>query len=114
MATGFFNPMARQHAVVMNGRPHYCMNPDCELSTLMHIRSLGLRFGLLEIMAAHEDYRKRGLASTLLKLGCAAADNEGWESYLDAAPTATALYEKHGYIEQPSMMKRLPRCQWCD
>ncbi|RDW58583.1 hypothetical protein BP6252_13059 [Coleophoma cylindrospora] len=71
----FFEPMARQHAVVMQKRPHY----------------------FLEVLGTHEDYRKVGLGSQHLRWGCDAADAVGYECYLDSAAQAKGLYEKFGY-----------------
>jgi len=56
---------------------------------------------VLEVLATHSDYRKRGLASKLLEWGCAAADGEELESYLDASKFGKPLYEKFGYVHQP-------------
>ena len=55
---------------------------------------------VLEVLATHSDFRKRGLASKLLEWGCAAADSEGLESYLDASVFGKPLYEKFGYVYQ--------------
>jgi hypothetical protein len=41
------------------------------------------------------------LASQLLKWGSDNADENGVECYLDSAPLAKSLYEKHGYVKQP-------------
>jgi hypothetical protein len=40
------------------------------------------------------------LASQLLKWGSDNADEKGVECYLDSAPLAKSLYEKHGYVQQ--------------
>ncbi|TAQ85466.1 hypothetical protein B7494_g6208 [Chlorociboria aeruginascens] len=73
-----FRPAANQHAVTLEERPHY----------------------FLEIMATDANYRKQGHASKILEWGNQAADKEGWECYLDAAPTAKGYYNSHGYEVQ--------------
>jgi GNAT superfamily N-acetyltransferase len=55
---------------------------------------------VLEVLATHEDYRKRGFGSRLVEWGCDEADRHALESYLDAAPSAKAIYEKFGFVEQ--------------
>jgi len=52
------------------------------------------------VLATHDEYRKRGLASQLLKWGSENAEAKGVECYLDSAAEAKSLYEKHGYVQQ--------------
>lgn len=60
---------------------------------------------VLEVLVTHSDYERNGLGSKLLEWGCAAADAEGLESYLDASETGKPLYEKFGYVYQAEKKK---------
>ena len=55
---------------------------------------------VLEFIATDLDHRGKGLASRLLQWGCDAADQRGWECYLDANRRAKSLYERFGSVEQ--------------
>ncbi|KAE8453337.1 hypothetical protein EG329_011405 [Mollisiaceae sp. DMI_Dod_QoI] len=78
LGPAFFDPMARQHRVAMERRPHY----------------------FLEVLGTHDKYRGLGLASRLLERGCKMADEDGIETYLDAGKLAQPLYERFGFVEQ--------------
>lgn len=67
------------------------------------LRIKELIFLVLEVLATHDDYRKRGLASRLLDWGSENADRNGWECYLDAGAGAQSLYQKHGYVPHPEI-----------
>lgn len=53
---------------------------------------------VLEMMATHPEFQKKGLASTIVKWACERADSEGVEFYLDASVKGRPLYEKCGFV----------------
>ncbi|KAL5322659.1 hypothetical protein ACEPPN_010634 [Leptodophora sp. 'Broadleaf-Isolate-01'] len=79
LGPGFFDAMGRQHKSAMGERPHF----------------------FLESISTLPEFRKRGLASKLLDWGVDAADELGWECYLDGAAGAVPLYKKYGFVEMP-------------
>ncbi|KAH7348522.1 acyl-CoA N-acyltransferase [Rhexocercosporidium sp. MPI-PUGE-AT-0058] len=79
LGPGFFDAMGRQHKIALGERPHF----------------------FLESISTLPEYRKRGLASKLIDWGLNAADELGWECYLDGAARAVALYERYGFVAMP-------------
>lgn len=51
----------------------------------------------LEMLAVHQDWQGRGLASMLLRWGLARADEESVEVYLSSSPDGKGLYQKYGF-----------------
>jgi predicted GNAT family N-acyltransferase len=49
-------------------------------------------------LATDKDYRKQGHGSKIVEWGCAEADKEGLELYLDASKAGQPLYEKFGFV----------------
>ncbi|KAK0127305.1 tRNA (adenine(58)-N(1))-methyltransferase non-catalytic subunit trm6 [Cadophora gregata f. sp. sojae] len=82
---GFFGPMARQHHKAMGERPHF----------------------FLESVSTDPAYRGRGLASLLLDWGVKAADEVGWECYLDGTAKAVPLYQRYGFV---GLKEQDPEC----
>lgn len=72
---GFFGPMTRQHHKAMGERPHF----------------------FLESVSTDPSYRGRGLAALLIDWGVKAADELGWECYLDGTAKAVPLYQRWGF-----------------
>ncbi|KAH7412839.1 acyl-CoA N-acyltransferase [Cadophora sp. MPI-SDFR-AT-0126] len=72
---GFFGPMARQHHRAMGERPHF----------------------FLESVSTDPNFRGRGLAALLIDWGVKAADELGWECYLDGTAKAVPLYQRWGF-----------------
>jgi GNAT superfamily N-acetyltransferase len=52
---------------------------------------------LLEIVATHPEYHRRGAGGALLKWGCDKADELGLDVHLEASPAGIGLYEKFGF-----------------
>ena len=54
---------------------------------------------VLEGLMTHQDHRRRGYASELLKWANHLADEVNLESYLDGGRSSVPLYRSHGYEE---------------
>ena len=52
---------------------------------------------VLSILVALPEHHRRGAGSMLLKRGLERADEDGWDSYLEASPKGKGLYEKYGF-----------------
>ncbi|PWY80750.1 acyl-CoA N-acyltransferase, partial [Aspergillus sclerotioniger CBS 115572] len=55
------------------------------------------RFYFLNILGTHPSYRRRGVASEMIKWGIDRADEEGIEAFVISAPMARPVYLKHGF-----------------
>ncbi|OJJ68860.1 hypothetical protein ASPBRDRAFT_46140 [Aspergillus brasiliensis CBS 101740] len=55
------------------------------------------RFYFLNIICTHPEYRRRGVASEMIKWGTDRADEEGLETFVISAPMARPVYQKHGF-----------------
>ncbi len=52
----------------------------------------------LGVLATHPDHQGRGLATTVLRPGLAAADAEGWDCWLETStPANKAFYAGRGF-----------------
>lgn len=51
----------------------------------------------MEWLSTSESYKGRGAGSLILRYGCALADKEGLECYIDASPRGKQVYEKVGF-----------------
>lgn len=93
MGDGFFEPMQRQHEVVIGGRRHFCkpLALSTEENSLMGEI-------VLEVLATHPEFQKKGVASRLLEWGCEKMDREGAEGYLDSSVMGKPVYEKFGWV----------------
>jgi len=60
----------------------------------------GPPFWYLGVLATHPDHQGRGLASAVMRPGLAAADEEGWDCWLETStPGNKAFYEGRGFTE---------------
>jgi len=54
----------------------------------------------LGVLATHPDHQGRGLASAVLRRGFAAADDAGWDCWLETStPANKSFYAGHGFTE---------------
>jgi predicted acetyltransferase len=51
----------------------------------------------LNMLGTKPEYRRRGVASQMIKWGTNRADEEGIETFVVSAPGARAVYLKHGF-----------------
>jgi GNAT superfamily N-acetyltransferase len=58
---------------------------------------------LLEIVATHPEYHRRGAGGALVKWGCDKADELGVDVHLEAHPAGIGLYEKFGFVRLKEM-----------
>jgi GNAT superfamily N-acetyltransferase len=94
----FMEPMQRQHEVVMKGRPHYCTSFYFPFFAPPSLLIPILTLPVLESLATHPDFRKKGIAAQMVSWGTEKADQLGVEMYLDASRMGLPLYEKHGWV----------------
>ena len=52
---------------------------------------------VLNILGTKPEYRRRGVASDMIKWGVDRADEEGLEAFVISAPMARPVYLKHGF-----------------
>ncbi|PYI08751.1 hypothetical protein BO78DRAFT_459584 [Aspergillus sclerotiicarbonarius CBS 121057] len=55
------------------------------------------RFYFLNILGTKPGYRRRGIASEMIRWGVDRADEEGVEAFVISAPMARPVYTKHGF-----------------
>ncbi|GLA07966.1 hypothetical protein AnigIFM60653_009486 [Aspergillus niger] len=55
------------------------------------------RFYYLNMLGTKPEYRRRGVASQMIKWGTTRADEEGIETFVVSAPGARPVYLKHGF-----------------
>ncbi|KAF7718635.1 N-acetyltransferase domain-containing protein [Penicillium ucsense] len=54
-------------------------------------------------------YRRRGIGSVLLEWGLRQADEKQMDIWIEAAPSAVSVYERHGFV-QKEVIHLKPRC----
>ncbi|KAJ5610961.1 acetyltransferase [Penicillium lagena] len=54
---------------------------------------------VLDLVATHPDYQRRGAASRLVQWGCDLADVEGADMYVSASKDGASLYAKFGFVD---------------
>ena len=59
----------------------------------------GRKHWYLELLATRPEWQGKGAGGLMLDWGCARADGDGVETYLESSPAGKRLYEKKGFKE---------------
>jgi GNAT superfamily N-acetyltransferase len=86
----FFGGMEENRLELMGQRPHWCeYKLRCRIE-----RAIKGTVLVLEMLATHEDYQRRGIAASLIKWGTDQADKQGMETYLDGSEKGQPYYKR--------------------
>ncbi|KAL4932398.1 GNAT family N-acetyltransferase [Aspergillus undulatus] len=55
---------------------------------------------ILDTLATHPDYQRRGAGSMLLQWGCGLADEDSVALYVDASKAGASLYQRFGFVDE--------------
>jgi GNAT superfamily N-acetyltransferase len=78
LAVAFFTSLSEKHETIMADRPHW----------------------YLELIAVRSEWQRKGAGALLMGWGCARADADGVEAYLDATEAGLRMYEAFGFVSK--------------